>query len=124
MGTRQQIWEWHTEVCLGGFLPPYESPHYNFDGLDPRNVEWWSGAMQLFSERHACNMLRILSLNATRFAHHIAYHSANNKQRQLAGQKRRFVKIDDLYGQLLTVQQNYEIQHGDEHKKAMDNPDW
>lgn len=30
MGTRQQIWEWHTEICLGGFLPPFEGPHYNY----------------------------------------------------------------------------------------------
>lgn len=29
MGTRQQIFEWHTEICLGGFLPPFEGPHYN-----------------------------------------------------------------------------------------------
>jgi hypothetical protein len=53
MGTRQQIWEWHTgeynwkgeayllirvsfsqiispEICPGGFLPPFEGPHYNW----------------------------------------------------------------------------------------------
>jgi hypothetical protein len=30
MGTRQQIFEWHTEICLGGFLPPFEGPHYNY----------------------------------------------------------------------------------------------
>lgn len=39
MATREQIWRWHTEVCPGGFLPPYEAPHYRFDGLDARNVE-------------------------------------------------------------------------------------
>ncbi len=108
MGTRQQIWEWHTEICLGGFLPPFESPHFNHDGLDPRNVEWWSGGMGLFTSRHACNMQRIISLDIDRFPKHLIYHSANNKQRQLQSRVNRFVKIDDLYGQLLTIQNNYE----------------
>jgi len=108
MGTRQQIWEWHTEICYGGFLPPFDSPHYNHDGLDPRNVEWWSGGMGLFTSRHACNLQRIISLELDRFPKHLIYHSANNKQRQLQYQADRFVKIDDLYGQLLTTQKNYE----------------
>jgi hypothetical protein len=38
MATKQQIWEWHTEICLGGFLPPYEPPHFRFSGLDLRDV--------------------------------------------------------------------------------------
>ena len=38
MATRDQIVEWHTEICLGGFLPPFDEPHYRFDGLDMRNV--------------------------------------------------------------------------------------
>jgi hypothetical protein len=38
MATRQQIWEWHTEICPGGFLPPYEPPHFRFSGLDLRDV--------------------------------------------------------------------------------------
>jgi hypothetical protein len=38
MATRQQIWEWHTELCPGGFLPPYYAPHYRLDGIDARNV--------------------------------------------------------------------------------------
>jgi hypothetical protein len=110
MATQQQIWEWHTQVCQGGFLPPYESPHFNHDGLDPRNVEWWSGAMGLVTTRHGCNMQRILSLDIDKFPKHLIYHSANNKQRQLQGKRSRFVKIDDLYGQLLTTQLNYEKQ--------------
>jgi hypothetical protein len=38
IATRQQIWEWHTELCPGGFLPPFDSPHYRLDGIDARNV--------------------------------------------------------------------------------------
>lgn len=110
MGTREQIWDWHTQVCDGGFLPPYESPHFNHDGLDPRNVEWWSGAMSLSTPKHACNMHRIVSLDPDRFTKHLVYHSANNKQRQLQRDNQRFVKVDNLYGQLLTVQKNYEAQ--------------
>ncbi|KAL3940101.1 MAG: hypothetical protein SGBAC_005285 [Bacillariaceae sp.] len=104
MGTQRQIWEWHTEVCPGGFLPPYEAPHYRFDGLDMRNVEWWSGGISLVTARHACNMQRLISLEPSRFARHLLYHSANNKQRQLQFKKKTFVKVNDFYAQLLTVQ--------------------
>ena len=68
MATRQQLWEWHTEICPGGFLPPYEAPHYRFDGLDARNVEWWSGGMSLATVRHACNLQRIIPLQPEMFA--------------------------------------------------------
>ncbi|KAG7373819.1 hypothetical protein IV203_012914 [Nitzschia inconspicua] len=109
MGTRQQIWEWHTEICPGGFLPPFEGPHYNWDGLDPRNVEFWSGGLNLFTARHACNMQRLVMLESPdEFARQLIYHSANNKQRQLTWRKRSFVKINDLYGQLLTVAKDAE----------------
>lgn len=108
MGTRQQIWEWHTEICPGGFLPPFDSPHYNYDGLDPRNVEFWSGGLNLFTARHACNMQRLVSLDPDKFSKQLIYHSANNKQRQLSGKKEAFVKINDLYGQLLTVTKDAE----------------
>ncbi|VEU34036.1 unnamed protein product [Pseudo-nitzschia multistriata] len=108
MGTRQQIWEWHTEICLGGFLPPFDSPHYNYDGLDPRNVEFWSGGLNLFTARHACNMQRLVSLDPDKFSKQLIYHSANNKQRQLHGKRHTFVKINDLYGQLLTVSKDAE----------------
>lgn len=106
MGTQQQILEWHTEVCPGGFLPPYESPHYRLDGLDQRNVEWWSGGISLVTQRHACNMQRIISLDPIKFSKHLLYHSANNKQRQLAWKNKVFVKVNDFYGQLMTVRHN------------------
>ena len=38
MATRQQVWEWHTEQCDGGMLPPFDPPFYQLDGLDLRNV--------------------------------------------------------------------------------------
>jgi hypothetical protein len=112
MATREQIWEWNTEICLGGFLPPYDSPHFNHDGLDQRNVEWWSGGMGMFTSKHGCNMQRIASLDREKFPKHLIYHSANNKQRQLHGHRKRFVKIDVLYGQLLTVKNNFEKAFG------------
>lgn len=67
MATRKQIWEWHTEVCPGGFLPPYDVPDYHFDGLDMRNVEYWSGGISLFTKRHACNLQRFISLDPDHF---------------------------------------------------------
>ena len=136
MATRQQIWEWHTEHCPGGFLPPFDSPHYDLDGLNLRNVrrrqcglkyfcfsfqrgthicfslqvEYWSGGVSIFSFIQACNMQRIVSLDPDGFSRHLVYHSANNKQKQLRkqGKSDRFVKVDDLLGQLNTVRKRAE----------------
>ena len=104
MATRQQIWNWHTQICPGGFLPPYEAPHYRFDGLDLRDVEWWSGGMHLVTKRHACNMQRIVSLKPDHFGKHLIYHTANNKQTQHG--LKRFTRAQDLWGQLNTVRKN------------------
>jgi hypothetical protein len=108
MATRHQIWEWHTQICPGGFLPPYESPDYNLDGLDMRNVEYWSGGIGLFTKEHGCNLQRIIPLDEGRFARSLLYHTANNKQRQLHGRRQMFVKVNDLLGQLNTVRMNAE----------------
>ena len=111
MATRQQLWEWHTEICPGGFLPPYEPPHYRYDGLDMRNVEWYSGGMQLSTVRHACNMQRIIVIdNPANFSKSLLYHSANNKQRQLTGEgkKESFTKANTLIGQLNTIRKQAE----------------
>jgi hypothetical protein len=110
MATRHQIWEWHTEVCPGGFLPPYESPYYNLDGLDMRNVEYWSGGLGLFTQKNACNLQRIIPLDPSQFARHLLYHSANNKQRQLHGKRSKMVKANDLLGELNTVRKNAEAE--------------
>jgi hypothetical protein len=106
MGTRQQIWDWHTNICLGGFLPPYEAPHYRHDGLDLRNVEYWSGGLHLVTTRHACNLQRIISLDPNKFAKQLLYHSSNNKQRQLKSKRHLFTKVNDFLGQLNTVRNN------------------
>jgi hypothetical protein len=55
-------------------------------------------------------MQRIVSLNPDGFSRHLVYHSANNKQRQLTarGKRERFVKVDNLLGQLNTVKKNAE----------------
>jgi hypothetical protein len=104
MATREQLWEWHTEICPGGFLPPYFEPHYRFDGLDMRNVEWYSGGMQLSTVRHACNMQRIILLDPANFSKSLLYHSANNKQRQLTGKRdEAFSKANTLLGQLNAI---------------------
>jgi hypothetical protein len=104
MATRDQLWRWHTEICPGGFLPPYEAPHYRFDGLDMRNVEWYSGGMQLSTVRHACNMQRIIMLDPDGFSRSLIYHTANNKQRQLHGKREKiFSKVNTLLGQLNTI---------------------
>ena len=73
-----------------------------------RNVEWYSGGMQLSTVRHACNMQRIIALDPEDFSKSLIYHSANNKQRQLAGKKETFSKANTLLGQLNTIKKRAE----------------
>jgi hypothetical protein len=53
-------------------------------------------------------MQRLVSLDPDKFAKQLIYHSANNKQRQLHGNNKVFVKINDLFGQLLTITKDAE----------------
>lgn len=107
MATRQQLWEWHTDFCQGGFLPPFDSPHFNLDGLDTRNIEYWSGGLHIFTYEHGCNLQRIISLDPDRFAAQLLYHSSNNKQRFWTGAKQvRFTNVNDFLGQLCAVRNN------------------
>ena len=102
-------WRWHTEICPGGFLPPYDGPHYNHDGLDMRNVEWYSGGLQLCTVQHSCNMQRILLLEPENFSKSLLYHTANNKQRQLTNiREEAFTKANTLLGQLNTIKKRAE----------------
>ena len=111
MATREQLIRWHTEICPGGFLPPYEGPHYNYDGLDMRNVEWYSGGMQLSTVRHACNMQRIIALQPLHFSKALLYHSANNKQRQLQHKREEmFTRANTLLGQLNALKKVAEVE--------------
>lgn len=104
MASRHEIWEWHDTICPGGYLPPFYPPHFNLDGLDLRNVEYWSGGLHLFTSQNACNLQRIVSLDPEGFSKHLIYHSSNNKQRQRTGQREeRFVKANTLLGQLNAV---------------------
>ena len=83
MATQRQIWEWHPEVCPGGLLPPFDTPHYEYDGLDVRSVDYWTGGLNLVTQIHACNLQRLVGLDdPDQFARHLIYHASNNKQRQ------------------------------------------
>jgi hypothetical protein len=110
MASREQIWEWHTNQCPGGFLPPFDAPHFNLDGKDLRNVEYWSGGLHLFTNQHACGLQRIIPISDPHaFSKHLIYHTANNKQRQLKNKRERcFSKVITLLGQLNSVRKKAE----------------
>lgn len=103
MATKEQIVRLQTD-CMGSLLPPFDEPMYRNDGLASKRVEYWSGGYQLFTGvLGGCNRQRIVSLEPDALSRHFLYHMANNnKQDQLA--QRRMVKVDDLLGQLRTVQ--------------------
>ncbi|KAI2505627.1 hypothetical protein MHU86_8775 [Fragilaria crotonensis] len=114
MASRAEIWKWHTEFCQGGFLPPFDSPHFKLDGHyrvddDHRIVEYWSGSLQLVMRINGCNLQRIIPVDPEGFSRHLIYHTANNKQRQL-WQKRQiyFTKVNTMLGQLNTVRKRAE----------------
>jgi hypothetical protein len=108
MATRRQIWEWHSRWCLGGFLPPFDPRSFDFDGLDTRSVEYWSGGIQLFGFK-SCNLQRIIPLEPAGFSKQLLYHSSNNKQRQKNVQHRFSSRsINQFWGQLNTVRKNAE----------------
>lgn len=112
MASRAQIWRWHTEICPGGFLPPYDPPHYRFDGEDLRNVEYWSGGLHLVTRLNACNLQRIIPIDPEEFSKHLIYHTANNKQRQLWRKREMcFSKANTLLGQLNSVRKRAEQEY-------------
>ena len=52
-------------------------------------------------------MQRIISMHPEHFSKHLVYHSANNKQQQLA--QKRLVRANDLFGQLNSVRKMAEL---------------
>ncbi len=103
MLTRDQIYRMNDGLCFDTFLPPFDEPTYTADGQHSMNVEFWSGSYQIFTGvKGGCNMQRIMSIHPDHFSKHLIYHVANNKQRQLTGN--RMVRADHLFGQLNTVQ--------------------
>jgi len=103
MATRSQILRMNNdELCMGSFVPPFDSPMYHKDGQESMNVEFWSGGYQFFTGvRGGCNMQRIISVHPDYFSNHFLYHVANNKQRQL--NQERMLRADTLFAQLNTV---------------------
>ena len=106
IATQQQLLEWHLDTCPSGFLPPFDGSSYgDMDGLDLRDVEFWSGGIQLISQ---CGLTRAINLDPRYFGRHLLYHTANNKQVQLQHVKERFTRADDLYGMLTTTRKHAE----------------
>jgi hypothetical protein len=106
MATRQQLWQWHTRTCLGGFLPPFYEPTYPKDGMN-HVVEYWSGGANLVG-RLACHLQRIIPLDPLQFSKHLLYHTSNNKQKQLKFVRGLFTQVETLLGQLHTVRKRAE----------------
>jgi len=105
MATQSQLIKWHSKLCMSSFLPPYDGNVYgHLDGLDLRDVEYWSGGMQLIVEQ--CGLQRVLNLDPTEFMNHVLWHTANNKQHQLQYVRERFTRLNDLYGMLMTIQKH------------------
>ena len=98
MATQNQLLRLHLDLCNGGFFPPFDSPYFSDDGLWGFNsgVEYWSGGIQLWTERSGCNLQRIIRLEDFSFA--LLYHTANNKQQSIKRHRRVLVK--NMLGQL------------------------
>lgn len=99
MASQREVMEFHTQHCTGGFLPPFDPPFYVQDGFYQKNVEYWSGGIQLWGG--TCNIQRFVSLDRD-FSKHLVYHSSNNKQHHTA--RRRLVLATTLLAQLQQVQ--------------------
>lgn len=109
MATKRQTLEWHRLWCRGSFLPPYDSPTFEADGLARMIVEYWSGGFQL-AGLHACNLHRLVPLQPDLFAQFLLYHTSNNKQHQKYVRHRFYGRhILDFWGQLNTIRINAEM---------------
>ena len=104
MATREQLIDMHTNQCAQGFFPPFDKPAFNEDGLLFENVEFWSGAFQIWvGFGKGCNMQRVVSMHPDHFSKHFLYHTANNKQARGSIDQDRKVKVNDFFGQVNSV---------------------
>jgi len=115
MATKTQLIRMNNQLCKSNVLPPFNTrmgnnnkkdQHYYRD-FGPQGVEFWSGSHQIFSggDNH-CNMQRILSMDPDHFSNHLLYHTSNNKQHQLKGE--RIARANDLFGQFNFVRKTAE----------------
>jgi hypothetical protein len=106
MATQMQIAKWHNRQCKGGFLPPYDSPFFTWDGLDNRSVEYWSGGVNLFGV-YSCRLQRIIPMDPTGFSKHLLYHASNNKQRSVHLRSHFTTRnMYEFYGQLNAIRKS------------------
>lgn len=102
--TRAQLAEMDMDLCQGSFLPPFQAPIFQKDGLYMMNVEYWSGGLQMWCPKQGCNIQRVMQLDPKNFSKHLFYHTSNNKQKAIARERR--VRVDHLLGQLNTVRKD------------------
>lgn len=100
---RDQILDLHLKHCKGGFLPPFDLPTFEDDGLYRNNVEYYSGGIQMFTPASGCNLQRFIPLDPDHFSRQLLYHTSNNKQRTSTVGRERLAKANDLLGQLNAV---------------------
>ena len=93
MATRKQVQRFNN-FCKGGFLPEFDMK----DGGVWNNVEFWSGGFQLFGGKQ-CGVQRIVDMRPEKFSRHLMYHSSNNKQFTINGN--RMVEIEGMYKDLI-----------------------
>jgi len=84
MGSSAEIMEYHADLCPEdtgtSFLPPFNNTRHPRDGLRRHNVEYWSGGIQIYSDK-ACGVQRVYEMeSASEFSKHLVYHASNNKQ--------------------------------------------
>ena len=96
MGSQAEIMEFHTSLCNGGFVPPFDSPTHPSDGWGG-TVEFWSGGIQLWAEK--CRIQRFIPLKE--FDRHLLHHTSDNKQLKMP--QERQVLAQDMLGQLQVV---------------------
>jgi hypothetical protein len=101
MAAAQEILELDEKLCKNQFLPPFDKPHMEEDGMGfmTDSVEYWSGGLQLWGQ--LCGIQRVVSLDPKQFSKHLIYHTANNKQKEIP--RDRLVKVPTLLGQLHSV---------------------